>query len=126
MSVIGICVAVGAAGSARALDAAAVRGATREIVELLFLARDRSMATGLRTAVRLDNAAERVVVHAGADTIARLDLRSTRHVHLASTRDSMAYLPSGLGFGAANLRIVVSRGHSHDTVTVSRLGRIRR
>jgi Tfp pilus assembly protein FimT len=126
MSLIGICVAVGAAGSARALDAAAVRGATREIAELLSLARDRAMATGTRTAVRLDNVAARVVVHAGSDTIARLDLLSTRDVRLASTRDSMAYLSSGLGYGAANLRIIVSRGRSHDTLTVSRLGRVRR
>ncbi len=126
LSVLGLCIAVGAAGSARALDAAAVRGATREIAELLSLARDRAMATGTRTAVRLDGRTSRVVVYAGTDTFARLDLRITRGVAVASTRDSMAYLSSGLGFGAANLRIVVSRGRSQDTLTVSRLGRVRR
>ncbi len=126
LSVLGLCIAVGAAGSARALDAAAVRGATREIAELLSLARDRAMATGTRTAVRLDGRTSRVVVYAGTDTFARLDLRLTRGVAVASTRDSMAYLSSGLGFGAANLRIIVSRGRSQDTLTVSRLGRVRR
>jgi hypothetical protein len=38
----------------------------------------------------------------------------------------MAYSASGLGFGAANMRVIVSRGASADTITVSRLGRVRR
>ncbi len=126
LSVLGICVAVGAAGSARALDAAAVRGASREIVELLALARDRAMATGTRTAIRLDGRSSRIVVYAGTDTFARLDVRTSRRVTVSSTRDSLAYLSSGLGYGAANLRIIVSRGRSYDTLTVSRLGRVRR
>jgi hypothetical protein len=46
-------------------------------------------------------------------------------VRLAATRDSMAYLPLGLGYGAANLRAVLTRGRASDTVFVSRLGRVR-
>jgi hypothetical protein len=46
-------------------------------------------------------------------------------VRLEPSRDSMAYAPSGLGWGGANLRVVVRRGAAADTVVVSRLGRVR-
>jgi hypothetical protein len=37
----------------------------------------------------------------------------------------MAFGASGLGYGAANLRVVVRRGAASETVYVSRLGRVR-
>lgn len=126
LALLGIGLAVGVGGGARLLDAAAVHGAARDVSELFAQARDRAMATGSRTAVQLDARNARVIVHTGLDTLARLDLRATRMVQLATTRDSMAYLPSGLGYGAANLRVILSRGASRDTLTVSRLGRVRR
>jgi len=126
LSVLGTCSAVAIAGGARVLDAATVHGASREVAELFAMARDRAMATGARTAVHLDAVNARVVVHTGADTLARVELGQSRAVRLDATRDSMAYLPSGLGYGAANLRVILSRGHSRDTITVSRLGRVRR
>lgn len=126
LTLLGTCSAVAIAGGARLLDAAAVHGASREVAELFVLARDRAMATGARTAIHIDAPNARVVVHTGTDTLARLDLRQSRALQLDATRDSMAYLPSGLGFGAANLRVILSRGSSRDTITVSRLGRVRR
>lgn len=126
LAVLGVLTATGVAGGARLFNAATVHGAAREVAELFAMARDRAMATGTRTAVRLDVARGRLAVHAGSDTLARLDLQSSRAVRLESSRDSMAYLSSGLGYGAANLRVIVSRGASRDTLTVSRLGRVRR
>jgi hypothetical protein len=38
----------------------------------------------------------------------------------------MAYQASGLGLGAANLRLVLRRRARADTITVSRLGRVER
>jgi hypothetical protein len=46
-------------------------------------------------------------------------------VALEATRDSLAYGPDGLGVGAANLRLVLRRGAAADTLSVSRLGRVR-
>jgi hypothetical protein len=63
------------------------------------------------------------MVHRGLDTLAVADFVQ-RGVRLESTRDSMAYGASGLGVGAANLRIILSRGSRADTLTVSRLGRL--
>jgi hypothetical protein len=66
---------------------------------------------------------QQVVVHIGADTVARADF-TDRGVRLHATRDSMAYGANGLGVGAANLRLVLSRGARADTITISRLGRV--
>lgn len=105
------------------LHAAAVETASRETADLLAYARDYAVAASVRTAVRFDDAQGRVIVHAGPDTIARGSFARSG-VTLAATRDSMAYAPSGLGVGAANLRIVLSLGTRADTITVSRLGRV--
>ena len=126
LTLLGVLTAAGVVGGSRLLDTATIHGASREVEELFAMARDRAMATGTRTAVRLDVRRSRLVVHAGSDTLARLELWNDRAIRLNATRDSMSYLSSGLGYGAANLRVIVSRGASSDTITVSRLGRVRR
>ncbi|MCC6433277.1 MAG: hypothetical protein IT354_20385 [Gemmatimonadaceae bacterium] len=126
ITILGLCLTVAAHTSQRALHSASVHSASRAVVELLLFARDRAMATGTRTALLLDNQHGRVVVHTDLDTLARLELASTHHVHIESTRDSLAYAPSGLGYGAANLRVIIGRGAVRDTITVSRLGRVKR
>lgn len=123
--VVGIGIGISMTGGARLLNTATVHGAARETAEMFAMARDRAMATGRRTAVTLDARSHRMIVHAFRDTLALLDL-SPRGVRLETTRDSMAYQPSGLGYGAANLRVIVKRGASQDTITVSRLGRVKR
>ena len=112
--------------SIQLLDAATVHAASRDVADLFALARDQAVASGMRTAVRLDAVRGRVLVHAAVDTIATLDLAQRSDVRITASRDSMAYAASGLGYGAANLRVILQRGLSADTVTVSRLGRVRR
>jgi Tfp pilus assembly protein FimT len=116
-------VAVRAAGYAR--DGAAVRAAGAELRGAFGAARALAVRRAARTAVRIDAAAGLVRVHAGGDTLRRLALAARYGVRLVATRDSMAYAPPGLGVGAANLRVIVMRGRAADTVTVSRLGRVR-
>ncbi|MFN5583243.1 Tfp pilus assembly protein FimT/FimU [Gemmatimonas sp.] len=105
------------------LQAAAVETATRETADLLAYARDHAVAASTRTAVRFDAPRGDVLVHVGPDTIARGSFARTG-VQISASRDSMAYAPSGLGVGAANLRIILSLGARADTITVSRLGRV--
>jgi Tfp pilus assembly protein FimT len=123
LTITGLVAMIAIASGVPLFDHAAVHTAARETTDLLAYARDHAMATGQRTAVRLDAAARRVVVHAGADTIARGDFAHTG-VELRSSRDSLAYAPTGLGVGAANLRVILARGAVADTITVSRLGRV--
>ena len=122
----GIVMSASVVGGARLLDAAAVRSSANDVADLFAIARDQAISTGKRTAVRIDMTEGRLVIHADVDTLMRLELARLRAVSIQATRDSMAYAASGLGYGASNLRVIVRRGASSDTITVSRLGRVKR
>lgn len=109
----------------RIRDRAAARGAGTEIVSLLSRARHLAIARRERTAVRF-NRSGTVMLFSGADTFVRRDLRAAHGVSLTATRDSIAFSPTGRGFGAANTTVIVRRGAASDTIVVSRLGRVRR
>lgn len=123
LTILGILAGIALFGGAPLLEAVAVETASRESTALFALARDHALSAGERTAVHIDGARGRVVVHAGPDTLATADF-APRGVRVTSTRDSMAYAPDGLGVGAANLRLILSRGPRADTINVSRLGRV--
>ena len=125
MTVLAIIAGMAVVGGGPVLDAAAVEAASQQTVTLLAFARDQALATGSSTAVRVDRASQRIIVHVARDTLAMAAFATSRVV-LNATRDSMAYGPSGLGAGAANLRITLTRGRRADTITVSRLGRVAR
>ena len=111
----------------RTLDRVAVRAARDDVASLLEDGRRRALWRGTRIEVRFDSLTASVsVLDAPDDTALTRRLGGVHHVHLASDRSVIAYAPSGLGYGAANARIVVSRGASADTLWTSRLGRIRR
>lgn len=123
MTILAITATIALVGGGPVLDAAAVEAATQEAATLFALARDHALATGTPTAVRIDGPAQHLIVHAARDTIAIARFAES-HVRIEASRDSMAYGPSGLGTGAANLRLTLTRGHRADTITVSRLGRV--
>lgn len=123
LTMLGLLATLSITSGAPLLQAAAVESASRETANLFAFARDHALAAHTRTAVRFETAAQRVVVHTGRDTLAVADFR-LRGVSLDATRDSMAYAPTGLGVGAANLRLILRRGGHADTLTVSRLGRV--
>lgn len=107
-------------------DRVAVDAATSSTLSLLATARHAALRRVTRTAVHLDTTSSRVLVIAGIDTLERRPLREVHGVTFSTTRDSIAFAPTGLGFGAANTRIILRRGSAADTIAVSRLGRARR
>lgn len=107
-------------------DRVAVDAATSSTLSLIATARHAALRRAMRTAIHLDSATATVIVVSGADTIQRRPLREVHGVLFSTTRDSIAFAPSGLGYGAANTQIVLRRGNAADTIAVSRLGRARR
>jgi hypothetical protein len=107
-------------------DRMSVRSATTEAVAAFAGARRWSIARAARTAVLIDQTNASIVVQSFADTIAYRRLRDVHGVTITASRDSMAYAPNGLGYGASNLTLVLRRGAAAETVVVSRLGRVRR
>jgi type II secretory pathway pseudopilin PulG len=125
ISIIGILAAVAFGSMTRQLDRMAVRNASRSARDVFAAAREYAVAGGTRTAVQVFPALATLSAHAESDTILTRPLAALHGVTLTSTRDSMAYSPSGLGYGASNLRIIVTKRAAAETVTVSRLGRVR-
>lgn len=125
LAIVGVLAAVVVPRASGYLDAIAVRGAAADVVALCAAARATAVSRSAHAAVRFDAEHGRVAVHVRADTLLRRDLAALHGVALAATRDSVAFNPLGLGYGAANARIIVTRGRSADTVWVARLGRVR-
>ena len=123
--IVGIICAIAVPRILRDSDRARVRGAVREVVNALSAARSAAVARGRHVGVRFDPATSTVLVTAGGETILVRDLDAVHGVTITSNRDSLAYAPTGLGYGAANQTVVLERGSAVDTVVISRLGRVR-
>ncbi|HEY7569251.1 MAG TPA: prepilin-type N-terminal cleavage/methylation domain-containing protein [Gemmatimonadaceae bacterium] len=107
-------------------DRASVNSAASAAVAAFDAARALALTRGRHAAIRIDTLVGRIVVHSGVDTVLRVPLGTSWGVRLSASRDSSALAPDGLGYGAANLSLVIMRGAAADTVIVSRLGRVTR
>jgi prepilin-type N-terminal cleavage/methylation domain-containing protein len=109
----------------RFLDGIHVRGAVTEIESLFGAARHIAIARGAQATVEIDTAARAIRVSSGGVTLRSAEIGVDHDVRLSTTRARMAYSATGMGYGAANLSVVVRRNSAVDTVFVSRLGRSR-
>lgn len=108
-----------------ATDRSAARGAIEEAGSLFSIARRAAISRRATVGVVLDTVTGFITVRAGAFPVAKRGLNSQFGVRISANRDSMAYDPRGLGYGAANLTVVAKRGRAAETLYVSRLGRTR-
>lgn len=107
------------------MDSIEVRGAVTEIEALFSTARHAAIARAAQSTLAIDVARGIVSVQVGADTIKMREVSRAHGVTLQTTRATITYAPTGLGYGAANLSLIVTRDRVADTVLVSRLGRVR-
>ena len=107
------------------LDRIHVNGAAQEIESLFSAARHLAIARSAPATVEIDTARRLIRISVGGDTVRVRDLAGTHDVRLSASRVKMSYSPTGFGYGAANLSVVVRRKSAVDTVFVSRLGRVR-
>jgi Tfp pilus assembly protein FimT len=126
LSLATIAMAMALPAFTRLLDGIAVRGAAVEAHALFGAARHIAIHRATAVTVELDTAGARILVRATGDTVRARELGMVHGVRLAATRSTTVYSASGLGYGASNLTLVISRGAAADTLTVSRLGRVRR
>lgn len=126
LGLIGILTAIALPPYVTMRDRASVRAAATASVAAFDAARVLALTRGRHAAIRIDTAGARLVVHTFGDTTLRMPLGASWGVRLSASRDSSAVAPDGLGYGAANLRLILMRGAAADTITVSRLGRVSR
>lgn len=125
LSIIAILSAIALPRAAGFIDAMEVRGAVTEIDALFSLARHVAIARAVQSTLDIEPARGVIAVHIGPDTIMKRELETAHGVMLQSTRASITYSQTGIGYGAANLTLIVTRKLAADTIFVSRLGRVR-
>ncbi|MEO7086112.1 MAG: GspH/FimT family pseudopilin [Gemmatimonadaceae bacterium] len=106
-------------------DASAVRSAMTDLGATFTAARQTAVTRRTLVAVVIDTAGGEIMLRAGGRTLLRHGLRMAYGVRVGSDRDSAVYDPRGLAYGLSNLSVTVRRGNFIDTLTMSRLGRVR-
>ena len=106
-------------------DRLETRSAAQETLTAFFVARASAIAAGKPANIVIDAPRARLQVVTGDDTVLAIPVGTRHGVAVAASRPSMTYTASGLGYGGANLRVIVSRGAAAETVFVSREGRAR-
>jgi len=125
LGVVAVLCAIAMPTATKLLDRIRVRAAVSEIESIFAAARHIAIARAAQSTVEIDTADKIISVTVGEDTVRRALVGPEYDVSLMSTRGSMSYSATGLGYGAANLSIVLRKGLASDTVIVSRLGRVR-
>jgi len=106
-------------------DATSVHAAAGDLASAFSLARQVAVSRHRVVGIVLDTARGVVEVRSGGARIVRRQLAASYGVHLGSNRDSAVFDARGLGYGLSNLSVAIQRGHFVDTLTMSRLGRVR-
>lgn len=126
LCLISILAAIVIPSFSRVIDAIEVHSSALAVETAFAAARHLAIARGAQSTVDIDTAAKVITVRIGADTLRKLELGRERSIQLLANRTSVSYSAIGVGFGAANLSLVLKRNSALDSVIVSRLGRVRR
>ena len=126
LTVLGVMISIAIPRTSAVVDRLRVRGAAQDVMLGLASARAAAARRSDFTSFIVDPRAGRVRVVCRGETLFERDIARTRGVRLEATRESITYAPTGMGWGAANTTVVVSRGGHTDTIVTSRLGRVRR
>ena len=111
-----------------ALDRIATDAAARDVTTALATARAAAVLQGTRARLRIAADSLRVDREGaqGWEPYARWPGPAASGVALQVSNPEIVFGPLGLGWGLANTRVELRRGSQIETITTSRLGRVRR
>jgi type II secretion system protein H len=111
-----------------AFDRIATDGAARDVTTAIAVARAAAVMQGTRARLRISPDSLRVDREAvrGWQPYARWPGPANESVALTVSNAEVVFGPLGIGWGAANTRVVLRRGSQIVTITTSRLGRVKR
>lgn len=125
LAIVGVLTAIAMPTAGKLLDRIEVHGAVMDIESMFSAARHVAIGRSTQASIDIDPSAGSISLSVGSDTLRRRDVSTEHSVQLTATRVHMSYAATGIGYGAANLSVVVRRNAAVDTVVVSRLGRVR-
>jgi prepilin-type N-terminal cleavage/methylation domain-containing protein len=110
------------------VDWIAADGAARDVTSALAVTRTAAVLRGTRARLRIAADSLRVDREgpAGWEPYARWAGPASAGVTLTVSNPEVVFSPLGIAWGLSNTRIVLSRGSQIETITTSRLGRVRR
>jgi len=125
LAIVSILSAIALPRSAALLDAIDVHASAVDAVALCTAARHVALAQQAVAVFDIDTARTRLVVRAGPDTVRRRDDGALHGVRFRASRTTATFAADGLGYGVANLTLIITKRAAAETVIVSRLGRVR-
>jgi len=110
------------------VDWIAADGAARDLTSALAVTRTAAVLRGTRARLRIAADSLRIDREgpAGWEPYARWAGPASAGVTLTVSNSEVVFSPLGIAWGLSNTRIVLSRGSQIETITTSRLGRVRR
>ncbi|NIM48129.1 MAG: prepilin-type N-terminal cleavage/methylation domain-containing protein [Gemmatimonadales bacterium] len=127
LAIIGLLAALALPRLAGWLDLLAVRRAASEVASFYTRARFAAIFHGTRVRLEFGSDSLRAVFEAAQDSTFLVTAGPGRQgVMLSVSRPVIRINPNGLGWGAANTKVVVRRGAVAESLTTSRLGRLKR
>ena len=123
-TIIGIMAAIALPSIQRLRDRAQVHAALLAVRSALTAGRRAATTLGATVTITVDSARSSISV-ADADGHVLLAQSMGDGPQLSASRASVRYGPSGRGLGPSNTTILLTQGASAETLTVSRLGRVR-
>jgi prepilin-type N-terminal cleavage/methylation domain-containing protein len=107
-------------------DRVAARRAAGEIRSFYQEARLGAVLWSARVRLEFGGDSLRAVFEEARDSTFLVRLGPARHgVRLTATRPAIRIAANGMGWGAANTKLVLERGSAAESLTVSRLGRMK-
>ncbi len=125
ITIAGLLSAITIARAGGFIDRIEVHGATMEVESMFSRARHIAIARGTPTILDIDPVRSTLSIRGSTEVLSSRDLSAAHGVDLNANRTSITYSPIGVGYGAANFTMILSRGQVADTIYVSRLGRVR-
>ena len=110
------------------VDWVAADGAARDVTSALAVTRTAAVLRGTRARLRIAADSLRIDREgpAGWEPYARWAGPASAGVTLSVSNPEVVFSPLGIAWGLSNTRIVLRRGSQIETITTSRLGRVRR
>ena len=125
LTIMATLAAMGAPAAVRARDRAAARAAAITVRATLSSARDAALSSAAAALVVIDASVATVSIIVNRDTVLQHSLTGDLRARLSASRDTIRFGPTGRAFGASNTTLVIRSGFAAETITVSRVGRVR-